>query len=182
LAGSLTFPFASARSPASRAWPRSLSRFCEDASRQEGHDTLVGSDEAIFRSWGRPFETVPSYCLVTPNHAREVRHARRICLYDLLDDSHFRRCPALRGTADPVFNLTTTSSLSRSPSAHGSTDRDARDHALPLGASGRGKAKVTSVRQGIFRLQLQSRARSPLLVSTGTSPRISISPIPINVL
>ena len=58
------------------------------------------------------------------------------------DDSHFRRCPALRGTADPVFNLTTTSSLSRSPSAHDQADGDARDYALPLGASGRGSESL----------------------------------------
>jgi hypothetical protein len=32
-------------------------------------------------------------------------HAGRICVYDLLDDSHFRRGLALRGTDEPVFNL-----------------------------------------------------------------------------
>jgi len=40
-----------------------------------------------------------------PGDAVEVCHAGRICVYDLLDDSRFRRGLAWRGTDEPVFNL-----------------------------------------------------------------------------
>jgi hypothetical protein len=43
--------------------------------------------------------------LTNPGETAEVRHARRICLHYLLSDSHFWRCPAVRGTAGPAFNL-----------------------------------------------------------------------------